>query len=100
MNLTWLPEARIEVQEAVEWYEDQRAGLGEELAGELAHVVSLIERFPDAWHPLTKRIRRQRLDRFPYNVVYARAAQEIVVLVFSHQHRHPGYWRKRLKGIP
>lgn len=98
MTLKWLPDARREVQDAVDWYNDQNAALGDALATELARVVSLIERFPDAWHPLTKRVRRQRLNRFPYSVVYARSAGELVVLAFAHQHRRPFYWRRRLES--
>lgn len=96
MTLKWLPVARQELEDALAWYEDQQTGLGGALLDELARALDLIEKFPHAWHPLTQRIRRLRLNRFPYSVVYASFAGEWVVLALAHQHRRPFYWRSRV----
>jgi len=45
---------------------------------------------------LTPQIRRCRLHRFPYSVIYTQDGADILVLAVAHQHRKPGYWRKRL----
>jgi toxin ParE2 len=59
--------------------------------------VDRIERFPEAWHPLSEGIRRCRLGRFPYGLIYAMDNSDIVVLAVAHLHRRPDYWRDRLK---
>jgi toxin ParE2 len=56
-----------------------------------------IVRYPDAWQPLGEDIRRYRLSRFPYGVIYAIESGDIVVLAIAHLHRKPDYWRDRLQ---
>jgi len=63
---------------------------------ETLKVIKLIEQFPAAWHPLTPQIRRCRLKRFPYSVVYTQDVDDILILAVAHQHRKPNYWRARL----
>lgn len=58
--------------------------------------IELIPRHPSGWHPLTPEIRRCRLRRFPYGVVYTIESGEGHVLAIAHQHRKPGYWKDRL----
>jgi hypothetical protein len=37
--------------------------------------------------------------RFPYAVYIAYLPLELVVVAVAHQHRKPGYWRKRLARV-
>jgi toxin ParE2 len=97
MSFIWLRQATDEFNDALAWYEAQQAGVPERLLAQSARALSLIERFPLAWHPLSARIRAKRLDRFPYSFVYApQASQDIVLVAFMHQHRKPHYWKNRL----
>ena len=99
MTLRWVKPARLEVDEAVEWYEFQSAGLGGKLLAEIDAAIALIERFPKAWHKLSKRTRSHRLNRFPYSLIYTEVSEgDIAVIAFVHQHRRPGYWRDRLRS--
>jgi hypothetical protein len=63
-------------------------------------IFGLLEQYPRAWHPLGGGIRRCRLSRFPYAVIYAPEPEEILVIAIMHMHRRPGYWRDRLKDSP
>jgi len=45
--------------------------------------------------PALPEIRRCRLRRFPYSVVYTQDGPDILVLAIAHQHRKPGYWKRR-----
>lgn len=99
MNLKLLQAAESELAEAVNWYEEQSPGLGDALLVELVRVFRLIERYPDAWHPLSRNTRRCRLARFPYGVIYAQDGDELLVIAIAHLHRAPGYWRERIAGI-
>ena len=47
---------------------------------EAIKTLRLIEQFPQAWHPLTSEIRRCRLRRFPYSVVYAQDGEDLLVM--------------------
>jgi hypothetical protein len=71
-------------------------GLGDAFLLETLKAIKLIEQFPQAWHPLTPQIRRCRLRRFPYSVVYTQDGDDLLILAIAHQHRKPSFWRNRL----
>lgn len=96
MIIRLLAPAQAELDEAVAWYADQALGLGDAFLLETLKAIKLIEQFPRAWHPLTPQIRRCRLRRFPYSVVYAQDGDDLLILAIAHQHRKPSYWRSRL----
>jgi len=70
--------------------------LGDAFLIETLKALQLINRFPQAWHPLTPQIRRCRLRRFPYSVIYTQDESDLLVIAIAHQHRKPDYWRSRL----
>jgi hypothetical protein len=95
VRVRFLEEAEAELDHAVAHYDGLYTGLGIELAANVRDVLSLIEKYPDAWQLLGPRVRRYRLSRFPYGLVYARLESEIVVVAVMHLHREPEYWRER-----
>ena len=96
MSIRLLEPAQIELDEAISWYAEQALGLGDAFLIEALKTLRLIEQFPQAWHPLTSEIRRCRLRRFPYSVVYTQDGPGILVLAIAHPHRKPDYWKTRL----
>ena len=95
MNVRLLEVARQELDEAVSYYNGQSPGLGDAFALETVAAIDRIRRFPDAWHPLGDEIRRCRLRRFPYGLIYSKDEDGILILAVAHTHREPGYWRDR-----
>ena len=98
MTVRFLRIAEIELDEAINWYESQAPGLGDTLLIEVLSAVDRISLYPDAWHPLDEDVRRCRLSRFPYGLIYSVEKGDILVLAVAHLHRRPDYWRDRLKG--
>lgn len=97
MNVRVLEVARRELDDAVSYYNDQVAGLGDAFLLEAVAAIERIRQFPRAWHPLGEAIRRCRLRRFPYGLIYHAEESGILVVAVAHMHRRPGYWRDRLK---
>lgn len=96
MSMRLLEPAQAELDEAIAWYAAQAPGLGDAFLIETLKSIQLIEQFPTAWHALTPQIRRCRLRRFPYSVIYTQDGSDLLVLALAHQHRKPDYWRNRL----
>ena len=96
MSIRLLELAQTELDEAIAWYAEQAPGLGDAFLIETLKTLRLVEQFPKAWHPLTSEIRRCRLRRFPYSVVYTQHGPGILVLAIAHQHRKPDYWKNRI----
>lgn len=99
MNVRLLAPAAAEVDEAVAWYDAQAPGLGRRFIDEMVTARKRIAERPYAWHPLGDGVRRFRLGRFPYGLIYVVEADEIVVLAVAHMHRKPHYWRQRQSKI-
>lgn len=76
--------------EARAWYEQHRAGLGNELLGEVARAMRALGEHPER-HPVYYRgFRRILLQRFPYKVFYRMEPQRVVVFRVLHVKRdHP-----------
>jgi hypothetical protein len=60
-------------------------------------AVNRVAEFPGAWQLLGVGVRRCRLNRFPYGLVYSHIGDGIIVLAVAHLNRKPEYWRARLK---
>ena len=95
MSVRLLAAAQAELDEAINWYEGQAPGLGAAFLLEAVKAFRRIEQYPDAWHPMTAEIRRCRLARFPYGVIYAQRQDGILILAVAHLHREPMHWRNR-----
>ncbi len=99
MRVRILPAAKTEIEEAADWYEVAREGLAARFLDELDTGLRRIAEHPNAWHPLSPRVRRYRLNRFPYGIIYHLCEDEVLVVAIAHLHRHPGYWRHRVMGL-
>ena len=97
MTVRFLEVAEIELDQAFRWYESQAPGLGDAFLIEVLSAAERISLYPEAWHSLDEGLRRCRLNRFPYGLIYAIENGDILVLAVAHLHREPGYWRDRLK---
>ncbi len=96
MNVNFLSVAEREYFEAIEYYNQEQPGLGFEFAAEVDSVIQRILEHPEAWAPISPRIRRCRVSRFPYGILYHYKEEEIVVVGVMHMRRHPNSWKDRL----
>ena len=70
MKISFLLTAETEFEEAIEYYDEQRTGLGLEFSEEVVRALERINHYPEAWSQLSSRIRRCLVNRFPYSVIY------------------------------
>ncbi len=96
MKVNFLRTAEIELQEAVDYLNEQSEGLGYELANEVKRTIKRVLDFPDAWTSLSINTRRARTNKFPYGVLYSHTDDELLILGIMHLHRDPEYWKDRI----
>ena len=77
---------------AYAWYEEQRAGLGEEFLAAVDASFEAIETFPEMFARVHGEIRRAVVSRFPYAVFYRIEPKRLVVLAVLHMARNPKLW--------
>jgi plasmid stabilization system protein ParE len=90
--------AQAEIDEAIGYYRSISDVLGDAFRDETQRAISGIVERPNAWKPLARSLRRYRLNRFPYGIVYRVHNDRIEIYALMHLKRKPGYWRDRLKG--
>ena len=95
MRLVFSPEARLEFEEAVRYYNRQLAGLGTGLQEEVRAVLRRMRTWPLAFPLESGEIRRALLGRFPYKLLYSIESDHLYILAVAHQHRKPNYWVSR-----
>ena len=96
MKIRFLPPTHRELREAIRYYNTQRVMLGEEFRDEVWETIQRVQRFPEAWQPLSVSIRRCQMNRFPYGLIYSATKSEIILVAIAHLHRAPDYWRSRV----
>ena len=96
MDIRFLDIAQRELDEAVEYYNAESPGLGDQFLLEVLRTLERIRQYPEAWHPFTQNPRRCQTRRFPYGVVYQILESELLIVAIAHLHREPGYWRDRI----
>ncbi len=99
MQIDFLESAQYELDEAVEYYNQQRPKLGSEFLSEILAALNRITEYPDAWQQLTKRTRRCLIHRFPYGIIYQKRSDVILVVAVSNLHRKPDYWKNRVTDL-
>lgn len=95
MNFRFHPDAEIEFNHAIDYYEECQNHLGLEFAQEVYATIHRIIDFPHAWHPMTAKTRRCLTNRFPFGVVYQHHNNEIIIIALMHQNQKPFYWKNR-----
>jgi plasmid stabilization system protein ParE len=95
MTVAFLPIAKTELDDAVEYYDLELPGLGQRFKEEVRSALKRISVFPEAWSLIRPGIRKCIMHKFPYNILYTIEEESIVVLALAHHHRNPEYWIER-----
>jgi hypothetical protein len=88
--------AQSELDEAIEYYNYEVAGLGEAFLGDVVNALDRIGKYPKAWQRCSKRTRRCQTRRFPYGIMYQIRKEEILIVAIANLHRKPAYWKNRI----
>ena len=97
MSFQFHPAAEAEHLEAVAYYESRQAGLGASYLAEFEAAMRQVCAAPGRY-PVERQpdIRRIRLKRFPFMVLYREMGGVVQVLAVAHYRRRPEYWLGRL----
>jgi len=94
-------EVVLELQEAARIYEEQRSGRGARFLARVQatarQIASAPLSFPRETLVLRPMMRRAKVPRFPYAIVYYILRGEPIIVAYVHGKRAPGHWRARLR---
>lgn len=89
--------ARAEFDEAGDWYEAQRPGLGKIFGAAVEAVFRRIADRPRMHGIVLGDVRKAVVKGFPYCVFYRERGKTVVVLAVFHSSRDPKIWQKRVE---
>ena len=93
-RLVFRQNVEIELAEAVDWYNAQRRGLGDEFLTEFDAALGRIAQNPFLYQIIEDDIRRAPLHRFPYGFMYVVSEDELLILTCFHGSRDPRDWQE------
>jgi plasmid stabilization system protein ParE len=91
------PEAEADIDEAYEWYDDRRPGLGEDFLLCIEAALEAIGERPKSFPVIHAQTRRTLVRRFPYLVLFVEMPAVITVVGVFHTSRNPKTWTPRLR---
>ena len=91
------PEAKFEMSESANWYDNQVKGLGLEFLLEVRKAEFKIVKNPKLCSIYEAGTRRYLMKSFPFSIIYLTSEEKIQVVAIGHCKRKPGYWKEQLK---
>jgi plasmid stabilization system protein ParE len=88
--------AELEIEEASDWYDLQRPGLGDEFRDQVERDARALGETPQRWPVYESDIRRYVMSRFPYLIYYHTGADVVTILRVVHGRRDPEAIRRNL----
>jgi len=89
-------EAEKDLQEAFDYYQACRSGLGHEFMMCIEAALNSIQRNPSQFPQVHKNILRNFVHRFPFGIYYLIKSDLIVVIAVLHVRRNPHHWQSRI----
>jgi plasmid stabilization system protein ParE len=95
LRVVFRRDASDEIADAAAWYEQRRAGLGEQFLAELGEAVEKAAKHPQRYPVVSGDVRRTVCRRFPFAVYFRAREDSLVVLAVFHGRRDPTVWKRR-----
>lgn len=89
-------EAQKEYEEAVEWYEKRRKGLGLQYLFALQKILHRIAEASDSFPVVFENVREAVMRKWPYAIYFQVTDEYLLVLAIFHASREPVQWQNRV----
>lgn len=91
------PGVEADIRSAWLWYGERSQQAARNFEAEVRAAFAVVEEGPDRWPKGPLGVRRYKLKRFPYSIVYLNDEQGLYFLAVAHGYRGPGFWMPRLR---
>lgn len=95
MKVIFSTYARLELEDAIHFYDLEYEGLGQQFKAGVRKAVLRIAEYPEAWSIDRGDIRKCLLHKFPYKLLYSIENDHVFIIAVAHLHRKPDYWIDR-----
>lgn len=95
LSISFHEDVQKEFDEATDFYALERMSLGAAFVEAIERAVAHVRERPESCAVLWGRVRKMRVARFPYSVLYSVLDDQIRVIAVAHDRRRPFYWSGR-----
>lgn len=90
-KIVYHPEAEVEINESMIYYEKERKGQGYKFQDEVRAKIEIIQLYPDRYSKRHNHYRETQLKTFPYLIVYRynKIKNLITISAIHHTKRNP-----------
>jgi toxin ParE1/3/4 len=96
LPIRFLVEARDEYDDAADWYEQQKPGLGAVFTARVDEAITRVAANPQMHAIVFGEMRKALVRGFPYVVYYVERPGELVIMSVFHTSRDPAIWQSRV----
>jgi len=105
MTYRFLHGARVDFDLAINWYDGQLPGLGDQFIDEVYATIWRVVALPHSFSrkagaPRGREVRVVKVDRFDFLVIYEVTSIEIFIVAIPHARSIRQSWRRRLPPPP
>lgn len=93
--LTVRKDAEFDIEEAFDYYQEKREGLGHDFLLCIEEALEKLKRNPLNYRKLHKELRRLPIQRFPYRIFYLVQNNNVIVTAVFHARKDPTSWSIR-----
>jgi len=93
-SIRYTKEARLDITQAVGWYEQQQTGLGKKFLSSLSERTETISQMPHLFGVKSrKKYREAKLSKFPYLLTYKLYPRKKAILIVGliHERRNTNF---------
>ncbi|HTU17045.1 MAG TPA: type II toxin-antitoxin system RelE/ParE family toxin [Gemmataceae bacterium] len=90
-NVSFLPAAEQDYQEALAWYQARSAQAAAGFEAAMGVALQRIAEFPEMSPLCDNRHRFYVLRRYPYSIIYRLESDNVLVVAVAHARRSPAY---------
>lgn len=87
--------ARLELNEAIDWYEKKRKGRGRRFFVAYLKILKAILANPNSFPIDFEEVRKANVPKFTYIIFFEVQENEVFVYAIFHQKREPESWKTR-----
>ena len=95
MKARLTPEADFDAQHAIQWYDERDHELGDDFLQKVNECITSVEKNPEKYPIVHRKIRRALIKRFPYEILFEIENDEIIIYAIYHCARDPEVWKRR-----
>ena len=93
------PEAEIDLDKAINWYEDKQVGLGIDFLLHFENTLLLVQQNPFQFLSVIENFKRVLIQKFPYITYFSVDEKNSIVDIYGvlHTSRNPKIYKKKIE---